>query len=76
MDLYKQNQDLIQVGAYEQGSNPDLDQAIILRDKMETLLQQNMMNNSLFLNVQNYWLKSSSYSYAERLKTCLEHPLC
>lgn len=38
--LYKQNQDLIQVGAYEQGSNPDLDQAIILRDKMETLLQQ------------------------------------
>jgi flagellum-specific ATP synthase len=38
--LYQQNQDLIQVGAYEAGSNPDLDEAIRLRPDMEALLQQ------------------------------------
>jgi flagellum-specific ATP synthase len=38
--LYQQNQDLIQVGAYELGSNPDLDEAIRLRPEMENLLQQ------------------------------------
>jgi flagellum-specific ATP synthase len=40
--LYQQNQDLIQVGAYEAGSNPDLDQAIRLRTSMEDFLQQDM----------------------------------
>lgn len=44
--LYQQNQDLIQVGAYEAGSNPELDQAIRLREAMETFLQQGM-NDSL-----------------------------
>jgi flagellum-specific ATP synthase len=38
--LYQQNQDLIQVGAYEPGSNNDLDEAIRLRPGMEKLLQQ------------------------------------
>ena len=38
--LYQQNQDLIQVGAYEPGTNPDLDEAIKLRSGMEALLQQ------------------------------------
>jgi flagellum-specific ATP synthase len=38
--LYQQNQDLIQVGAYEPGTNPDLDEAIKLRPAMEALLQQ------------------------------------
>ena len=38
--LYQQNQDLIQVGAYSAGSNPDLDEAIRLRPAMETLLKQ------------------------------------
>jgi flagellum-specific ATP synthase len=40
--LYQQNQDLIQVGAYEAGSNADLDQAIRLRSQMESFLQQDM----------------------------------
>ncbi|MFY7980169.1 MAG: FliI/YscN family ATPase, partial [Limnohabitans sp.] len=40
--LYQQNQDLIQVGAYENGSNPELDQAIRLRQSMEMFLQQDM----------------------------------
>ena len=38
--LFQQNQDLIQVGAYESGTNPDLDEAIRLRPAMEALLQQ------------------------------------
>ena len=40
--LYQQNQDLIQVGAYETGSNAELDLAIRLRPQMEALLQQDM----------------------------------
>ena len=40
--LYQQNMDLIQVGAYEAGSNPALDEAIRLRQEMETFLRQDM----------------------------------
>ena len=40
--LYQQNQDLIQVGAYEFGSNPELDLAIRLRVEMENFLRQDM----------------------------------
>ena len=40
--LYQQNQDLINVGAYESGSNPDLDRAIAVRSKMENFLRQPM----------------------------------
>ncbi len=36
--LYQQNMDLIQVGAYEMGSNPTLDEAIRLREVMENFL--------------------------------------
>jgi flagellum-specific ATP synthase len=40
--LYQQSQDLIQVGAYESGSNRDLDQAIKLRPALEAYLRQDM----------------------------------
>jgi flagellum-specific ATP synthase len=40
--LYQQNQDLINVGAYEVGSNPDLDRAIAVRGEMENFLRQSM----------------------------------
>ena len=40
--LYQQNIDLIQVGAYEMGTNPDLDRAIALRSVMEEFLRQPM----------------------------------
>jgi flagellum-specific ATP synthase len=40
--LYQQNVDLIQVGAYETGSNPEVDEAILLRPAMETFLRQDM----------------------------------
>lgn len=40
--LYQQNQDLISVGAYEKGSNPEIDLAIALRQRLEAFLQQDM----------------------------------
>lgn len=40
--LYQQNQDLISVGAYEMGSNPEIDQAIALRSQLEAFLVQDM----------------------------------
>ena len=40
--LYQQNVDLIQVGAYEAGSNPSLDEAIRLREFMDQFLRQDM----------------------------------
>lgn len=40
--LFQQNQDLIQVGAYVAGSNPELDQAIQLRPALEIFLRQDM----------------------------------
>jgi flagellum-specific ATP synthase len=40
--LYQQNVDLIQVGAYEAGSNPEVDEAIRLRPAMESFLRQDM----------------------------------
>ncbi|MDP4607953.1 MAG: FliI/YscN family ATPase [Burkholderiaceae bacterium] len=40
--LYQQNRDLIQVGAYDSGTNPELDQAIALHAAMVSYLQQGM----------------------------------
>ena len=40
--MFQQNEDLINVGAYEKGSNPDLDMAISLRPHMEAFLRQGM----------------------------------
>ena len=40
--MYQQNADLGQVGAYEAGSNPELDEAIRLREQMVDFLRQDM----------------------------------
>tara|TARA_E500000331_G_scaffold349025_1_gene391550 strand:- start:1900 stop:3387 length:1488 start_codon:yes stop_codon:yes gene_type:complete len=40
--IYQQNEDLIQVGAYKAGTNPELDEAIRLRPAMVSFLQQDM----------------------------------
>ena len=40
--VYQQNADLVQVGAYETGSNPELDEAIRLRDQIVDFLRQDM----------------------------------
>ena len=38
--LYQQNRDLIQVGAYEQGTNPELDEAIQKRPQLDAFMRQ------------------------------------
>jgi flagellum-specific ATP synthase len=40
--LYQQNQDLISVGAYEAGSNQEIDLAIAMRERIEAFLQQDL----------------------------------
>ena len=40
--IYQQNVDLVQVGAYEHGSNPELDEAIRLNDRIVAFLRQDM----------------------------------
>lgn len=40
--LYEQNKDLLNVGAYKRGSNPDLDRAIELQPYLQAFLQQRM----------------------------------
>ena len=40
--VYQQNADLVQVGAYEAGSNPELDEAIRIREQMVSFLRQDM----------------------------------
>ena len=42
MSVFRQNKDLITLGAYQQGSNPVLDDAIHHQSAMEALLQQGM----------------------------------
>ena len=41
---YRQNQDLISVGAYHPGSHPRIDEAIRLQPKLLEFLQQDMGN--------------------------------
>jgi FliI/YscN family ATPase len=38
---YRQHEDLIAVGAYRHGSNPELDRAIAMRKRLDAFLQQN-----------------------------------
>ncbi len=40
MALYKENEDLINIGAYQKGSSPSIDRAIQLRTAIEDLLSQ------------------------------------
>jgi flagellum-specific ATP synthase len=40
--VYQQNADLVQVGAYEKGTNQELDEAIRLRESMVNFLRQDM----------------------------------
>ncbi|MCF8209911.1 MAG: flagellar protein export ATPase FliI [Rhodoferax sp.] len=39
---YQRGRDLVQIGAYAQGSDPALDEAIALHDRMDKFLQQDM----------------------------------
>jgi flagellum-specific ATP synthase len=43
---YEKSRDLIQIGAYAQGSDPALDEAIALHDGMARFLQQDMFESA------------------------------
>ena len=40
MAIYRENEDLINIGAYTRGSNPQIDKAIQMRPMIEALLSQ------------------------------------
>lgn len=44
--VYEQNKDLIQVGAYEKGSDPTIDEAIERRSEIEKFLRQDLASSS------------------------------
>lgn len=44
--LYRENEDLINIGAYVKGSNPRVDEAISKRDNLESFLRQNAQETS------------------------------
>lgn len=48
MSTYQENQDLLLIGAYKSGSNPDLDEAIRHMDAINQLLQQQVSNKVAF----------------------------
>ncbi len=55
--LYQQNADLIQVGAYEAGTNPELDEAIRMRTQLEHFLRQDMNERADYASTQAELLK-------------------
>ena len=50
MALYRENKDLIDVGMYQQGSNPKLDIAIEMMPQINAFLQQRTSDS---VNMQN-----------------------
>ena len=46
--LYENSRDLINIGAYQQGSNAKLDEAISKYDQIEVFLKQNISENIPF----------------------------
>ena len=53
--IYEQNRDLINVGAYQQGTSQDIDEAIAMRSKIDTFMQQGM-NEAVNLNASQQQL--------------------
>ena len=52
--VYQQNADLVQVGAYEAGSNPELDEAIRVREQMVDFLRQDMHQGEDYAMTRNH----------------------
>lgn len=44
--IYKENEDLITIGAYKKGSDPEIDRAIELNNRLTNFLQQEIFENS------------------------------
>ncbi len=50
--LYEQNRDLINVGAYQQGTNPEIDQAILMQPHIQGFMRQRMNEAVTFAQSQ------------------------
>jgi flagellum-specific ATP synthase len=46
MAVYKEAEDLINIGAYKTGSNPKIDQAIKMEGAIEHLLRQDVLEHA------------------------------
>ncbi len=53
MSIYKENEDLISIGAYKQGNNPELDRAISHMPKINEFLQQKVEEPCRFEDTLN-----------------------
>jgi len=63
--LYQQNQDLIQVGAYQAGSNPDLDAAIRMRSELESFLCQEIQTPVSFEETRDQMMSLAARSLTD-----------
>lgn len=50
--IYKESEDLINLGAYKEGSNTKIDQAIMMNSKIESFLKQSMDESFSFQEVE------------------------
>jgi flagellar biosynthesis/type III secretory pathway ATPase len=50
MATYQKNEDLISIGAYNQGANPKIDRAIRMQPKIEEFLRQGRNEKSSFVD--------------------------
>jgi flagellum-specific ATP synthase len=57
MAIYKRSEDLINIGAYVQGSNPKLDMAVALKDEIDRLLRQDVEENAPLQDTISWMLK-------------------
>ena len=57
MALYRENEDLVTLGAYQKGSDVRLDLAIRLRDKWQSFLRQDRTETTTFADCQAEMLK-------------------
>ncbi|MDR3108638.1 MAG: FliI/YscN family ATPase [Planctomycetaceae bacterium] len=48
LSIYRENEDLISIGAYRKGNNPDIDRAIQMRPSIMQYLQQPIEEHALF----------------------------
>lgn len=48
MAVYKQAEDIINIGAYAKGSNPKIDQAIAVQDRIQNFLRQRVVESADF----------------------------
>jgi flagellum-specific ATP synthase len=63
--LYEQNRDLINVGAYQQGSNPAIDEAIAMRNGITGFMRQGM-NESVNMASSQQQLRQLAAARAEQ----------